>query len=421
MSKITKVHSREILDSRGFPTLEVEITTEKGMMARAAVPSGASTGAHEACELRDGDKGRYMGKGVSKAVSHVNNEIAKTVIGMNCQDWKKVDEAIIALDGTQNKTRLGANAILGTSLACAKVAALEEGAALYQYLGGDTATTLPIPLMNVLNGGAHADNGLDVQEFMVVPRLETFSRSLQAGSEIFHALKKALSDKGLTVAVGDEGGFAPKLKGNRQALDFLSQAVESAGYRLGEQVYFALDVAATEFFNNGKYTWEGEACSAEQLTEIYKDWKQKYPLISIEDGLAEDDWDGWHHITKEIGNQVQLVGDDLFVTNYDRLTQGVEKHCANALLVKVNQIGSLSETEKAVRFAQKSNYQTVMSHRSGETEDTTIADLSVAFNCSQIKTGSLCRSERIAKYNQLLRIEEALGAKAQFAMLDLMK
>lgn len=420
MSEIKQLKSREILDSRGFPTVEVEVLTAKGIWARAAVPSGASTGAHEACELRDEDSSRYLGKGVQKAVAFVQKEIQNNIKGMDVSDWGSIDETLLKLDGTKNKSRLGANAILGVSLACAKAAALEKGKSFFNYLGGEKATQLPIPLMNVLNGGAHADNGLDVQEFMVVPRLESFKKSLQAGSEIFHSLKKLLSQEGLTVAVGDEGGFAPKLTSNEQALDYLCKAVEKAGYKLGSEVYMALDVAATEFYKDGKYQWEGSQKTADDISKIYMGWKEKFPLISIEDGLAEDDWEGWQHLTKEVGQSMQLVGDDLFVTNYDRLKRGVEEKCANALLVKVNQIGSLSETKKAVEFAQASNYETVMSHRSGETEDTTIADLAVAMNCSQIKTGSLCRSERIAKYNQLLRIEEELGDKAQFAKLDLM-
>lgn len=421
MSKIKYINAREILDSRGFPTVEVEVQTESGVMARAAVPSGASTGAHEACELRDGDSKRFLGKGVQTAVNNVKTKIFETIKGLEVSEMEKIDQAMLDLDGTKNKTSLGANAILGVSLACAKASAMESNTPLYKYLGGDSANTLPIPLMNVINGGAHADNGLDVQEFMIVPRLNTFKESLRAGSEIFHSLKKQLSKKGLTVAVGDEGGFAPKLKTNEEALDCLAQAIEDAGYKLGEEVYIALDVAATEFYKDGKYQWEGGAKTAEEITEIYKSWKAKYPLISIEDGLSEDDWQGWAYLTKEMGSTTQIVGDDLFVTNFDRLQEGVEKGCANALLVKVNQIGSLSETKKAVEFAQSKGFQTVMSHRSGETEDTTIADLAVAMNCSQIKTGSLCRSERIAKYNQLIRIEEELGAKAKFAKLDLMK
>ncbi len=415
MSKITHIKAREILDSRGFPTVEVDVMTEAGVKSRAIVPSGVSTGAHEACELRDGDQKRFFGKGVQKAVSHVNNEIFQIIRGLNVQDWEDIDERMIALDGTRNKTRLGANAILGTSLACVKTAALEQGQSLYRFLGGDQAKQLPIPLMNILNGGVHADNGLNVQEFMIVPRLENFRRSLQAGSEIFHQLKKSLSDKGLTVSVGDEGGFSPKLKTNEEALDLLCLAVEQAGYRLGEDVSLALDVAATEFYSENHYLWEGQKKSATEITHIYEDWQKKFPLISIEDGLSEDDWEGWGYLTRNMGKKLQLVGDDLFVTNTDRLIQGIQKACANALLVKFNQIGSLSETIRAVKLAQTSGYQTVMSHRSGDTEDTTIADLAVAMGCSQIKTGSLCRSERIAKYNQLLRIEENLGEKALFA------
>ncbi len=415
MSKIIKVSAREILDSRGFPTVEVEVKTEKNFLARAAVPSGASTGAHEACELRDGNPKRYMGKGVEKAVENVNGPIMKRIVGMEVDQWEKIDQALIELDGTRNKTHLGANAILGASLACARAASLEQGVSLYRYLGGEKAHQLPIPLMNVINGGAHADNGLDVQEFMIVPRLNNFKKSLQAVSEIFHNLKKILSEKGLTVAVGDEGGFAPKLKNNGEALDYLCKAIEKSGYRLGEEIFIALDVAATELFHSEVYTWEDQKKTAAEITEIYNQWRKKYPIMSIEDGLSEDDWQGWQHLTKELGSELQLVGDDLFVTNIDRVKTGVEKKCANALLVKVNQIGSLSETKQAVEYAQTHSYQTVMSHRSGETEDTTIADLAVAFNCSQIKTGSLCRSERIAKYNQLLRIEEELGHKATFA------
>ena len=417
MATIGSIKAREVLDSRGFPTVEVEITTNTGLVSRAIVPSGASTGAHEACELRDQDKTRFVGKGVLQAVKNVNEIVAKAVAGESLGQQKTIDEKLIELDGTKNKTKLGANAILGVSLAYARAGALEAGLPLFRYLGGDSACQLPIPLMNVINGGAHADNGMDVQEFMVAPHLSTFSESLRAGSEIFHVLKKLLSEKGLTTAVGDEGGFAPKLATNKEALDFLMMAIEKAGYRPGENVFLALDVAATEFFADASYNWEGQAISALDMSKIYGEWAQQYPLMSIEDGLAEDDWQGWKTITDEIGQKVQLVGDDLFVTNPERLRQGVEQGCANALLVKVNQIGTLSETIAAVEFAQKSNYQTVMSHRSGETEDTTIADLAVALNCSQIKTGSLCRSERIAKYNQLLRIEETLGSQAKLAPL----
>ena len=413
MTAIIDIHAREILDSRGFPTVEVEVTTEKGIVSRAAVPSGASTGAHEACELRDQDSNRYMGKGVSQAVNNVRTAIFETLKGFEVSEQKKIDQEMIRLDGTPNKSKLGANAILGVSLACARASAQEAGLPLYQFLNPDSKQ-LPIPLMNVVNGGAHADNGLDVQEFMIVPRMETFSRSLQAGSEVFHALKKMLSEKGLTVAVGDEGGFAPKLDTNEEALDYLCRAIEKAGYKLGENFYVALDTASTEFYQGGEYNWEGQQISAEQLTDIYASWKKKYPLISVEDGLAEDDWSGWKHLTQNLGSELQLVGDDLFVTNLERLKRGVQEGCANALLVKVNQIGTLTETVDAVHFAHESNYHSVMSHRSGETEDTTIADLAVALNSKFIKTGSLSRSERIAKYNQLLRIEEELGAKAQF-------
>lgn len=417
MAEVSRVNAREILDSRGFPTVEVDLFLANGMMSRAAVPSGASTGIHEACELRDGDAQRFLGKGVKKAVENVKTKIFETIKGMDVQNWQAIDAKMLELDATKNKTGLGANAILGVSLACAKAAAQEQKLPLYRYLGGEKTNQLPIPLMNVLNGGAHADNGLDVQEFMIVPQLQNFSESLRAGSEVFHCLKKLLSSQGLTVAVGDEGGFAPKLKTNVEALDYLCQAIEKSGYRLGEEISIALDVAASEFFKEDHYCWEGQRRSAAEITEIYQSWQSKFPLVSIEDGLSEDDWSGWAHLTSEMGEVVQLVGDDLFVTNYDRLQQGVDKKCANALLVKVNQIGSLSEAKKAVEFAQSSGFQTVMSHRSGETEDTTIADLSVAMNCSQIKTGSLCRSERIAKYNQLLRIEEELGDKATFASL----
>jgi len=417
MSAIKSVKAREVLDSRGFPTVEVDVLTQSGILGRAIVPSGASTGVHEACELRDGGD-RFLGKGVEKAVQNVTSEIAKVIVGSDVLNWKSIDSQLLDLDGTTNKTRLGANAILGVSLACVKAAALVSGQPLFRFLGGEKACQLPVPLMNVINGGAHADNGLDVQEFMIVPRLSNFKESLRAGSEIFHHLKKRLSDLGLTTAVGDEGGFAPRLKSNQEALENLCFAIEKAGYRLGEDVLIALDVAASELFKEGMYTWEGQKRSAHEITQIYSSWKDKYPIWSIEDGLSEDDWGGWKHLTQELGKKMQLVGDDLFVTNVKRLQRGVEEGCANSLLVKVNQIGSLSETQSAVQLAHESGFTTVMSHRSGETEDTTIADLAVALSCSQIKTGSLCRSERIAKYNQLLRIEEELGEKAQFARLD---
>lgn len=415
MSKIKSVHAREILDSRGNPTVEVEVTLASGKMGRAAVPSGASTGAHEACELRDGDKSRYGGKGVLKAIKNIHEKISAKVIGLDASEQTKLDETLLALDGTPNKTNLGANAILGVSLASARAASLEKDLPLFRYVGGAQASRLPVPLMNVLNGGAHADNGLDVQEFMLVPVVnKSFSDSLRAGAEIFHTLKKILHDKGLSTAIGDEGGFAPNLKSNQEALELLLTAIEKAGYKPGEQVHLALDVAATELFKDGTYEWEGKRIKAEELIGIYESWAKKFPLVSIEDGLSEDDWTAWVEITKRMGNKVQLVGDDLFVTNPKRLSEGIDKGAANALLVKVNQIGTLTETWSAVRLAQKNRYRTIMSHRSGETEDTTIADLAVAMDCQFIKTGSLCRSERTAKYNQLLRIEEMLGSSASY-------
>lgn len=417
MSEIVAIRGREILDSRGFPTVEVEVLTESGSVARSAVPSGASTGMHEACELRDGDKKRFHGKGVLKALTHVENQIRDALEGIDVADQVKIDETLIKLDGTPNKKKLGANAILGASLACAKAAADEAGLPLFRYVGGVFATTLPIPLMNVVNGGAHADNGVDIQEFMLVPRVgNCFKETLRCGSEIFHTLKKLLHEKGLSTAVGDEGGFAPKLKSNEQALELLMTAIEKAGYKPGEEVKLALDVAATEFYKEGKYQWEGKKITADQLIEIYAKWSKKFPLYSIEDGLSEDDWKGWASLTQKLGDKLQLVGDDLFVTNPKRVQEGIDKKCANALLVKVNQIGTLTETIQAVRLAQNNKMKTVMSHRSGETEDHTIADLAVALNCAQIKTGSLCRSERTAKYNQLLRIEESLGDTARLAL-----
>ncbi|MBX3021553.1 MAG: phosphopyruvate hydratase [Bdellovibrionales bacterium] len=415
MAKIQSVKAREILDSRGTPTLEVEIETDGGIKSRAAVPSGASTGAHEAIELRDKDSKRYLGKGVLKAVENVRQQCAPAVIGMDVTDWKKVDQTLLNLDGTANKSKLGANAILGVSLAVAKAAALTNKQDLFQFLSAGKATRLPVPLMNIINGGAHANNGLDIQEFMIVPTCGgSFREALRAGSEIFHTLKKILDEEGHSVAVGDEGGFAPKLKGNRAALEFVMKAIEKTGYKPGEDVSVALDVAATELYEGGKYTWEGKTISAEQVTEIYAGWAKDFPLVSVEDGLSEDDWNGWIHLTKTLGNKMQLVGDDLFVTNPKRLKDGIDKHAANAILIKVNQIGSLSETWDAIQMAKQAHFHTVMSHRSGETEDVTISDLAVAFDCEQIKTGSLCRGERTAKYNQLLRIEETLGSKAQY-------
>lgn len=411
MSEIISLLSREILDSRGNPTIEVEVKTAQGNIGRAAVPSGASTGAHEAYELRDGDKKRYHGKGVFKAVDHVREKIAPEIVGLNVFEQVYIDKVLRDVDGTENKSNLGANAILGVSLACAHAAAKDAGLPLYRYVGGSQACRLPVPLMNVLNGGAHANNGLDIQEFMIVPTVNnSFAESLRAGAEIFHTLKKILNKKGLSTAVGDEGGFAPTLKSNEEALELLMQAILEAGYEAGQNVFLALDVAATEFFSEGgQYTWEKQKISGLELKNIYKKWAEKYPLVSIEDGFAEDDWDSWVAATADMGGHVQLVGDDLFVTNPKRLRQGLDKKAANALLVKVNQIGTLTETFEAVNLAQRNKMRTIMSHRSGETEDVTIADLAVALNCHQIKTGSLCRGERTAKYNQLLRIEEDLG------------
>lgn len=410
MSEIISVISREILDSRGNPTIEVEVKTADGHMGRAAVPSGASTGAHEAYELRDGDKNRFLGKGVYKAVDNVREKIAPEILGLQVTEQVYIDKILRELDGTENKSNLGANAILGVSLAVAKAAAADTNLPLYRYVGGSQACRLPVPLMNVLNGGAHADNGLDIQEFMVVPTVNnSYAESLRAGTEIFHTLKKILSKKGLSTAVGDEGGFAPKLGSNQEALDLLMSAIVDAGYDPGQNVFLALDVASTELFKDGKYDWQGGRITPTELLNVYKSWGEKYPLVSIEDGFAEDDWDSWVKATAEMGSTMQLIGDDLFVTNPKRLRMGLEKKAGNALLVKVNQIGTLTETFEAVNLAQRNKYRTIMSHRSGETEDVTIADLSVALNCHQIKTGSLCRGERTAKYNQLLRIEEDLG------------
>lgn len=410
MSEIISVISREILDSRGNPTVEVEVKTADGSMGRAAVPSGASTGAHEASELRDDDKKRFLGKGVYKAVDNVREKLAPEVVGLNVFEQVYIDKVLRDVDGTENKSNLGANAILGVSLAVAHAAAKSAGLPLYRYVGGSQACRLPVPLMNLLNGGAHANNGLNIQEFMIVPTVNnSFAESLRAGSEIFHTLKKILNKKGLSTAVGDEGGFAPVLRSNEEALELLMEAILAAGYEAGQNVFLALDCAATEFFDGKNYNWEGKAISGGELQNVYQKWTEKFPLVSIEDGFSEDDWDSWVAATAAMGKHVQLVGDDLFVTNPKRLRMGLEKKAANALLVKVNQIGTLTETYDAVSLAQRNNMKTVMSHRSGETEDTTIADLAVALNCSQIKTGSLCRSERIAKYNQLLRIEEDLG------------
>lgn len=415
MSNIIEVFGREILDSRGNPTVEVEVITESGISALAGVPSGASTGSYEAVELRDGDLDRYLGKGVTTAVDNVNTKIADALMGQDVKDQVNIDKILRELDATSNKANLGANAILGASMACAKAGADEAKLPLFQYIGGSSCYKLPVPLMNILNGGAHADNGLDVQEFMIVPLLgDSFKEALRCGCEIFHNLKKILNEKSLSTGVGDEGGFAPKLSGNEEALSLLSHAIEKAGYKVGEEVALALDVASTEFFKDGKYQWEGQSISGQELGDIYKAWCEKYPIVSIEDGFSEDDWDSWEQFTKNFGHRLQLVGDDLFVTNPGRLKQGIEQGAANSLLVKINQIGSITETWDAVNMAHKASYTTVMSHRSGETEDCMIADLSVAMQCAQIKTGSLCRGERIVKYNQLLRIEEALGDSAVY-------
>ena len=424
MTAIVDVHARQILDSRGNPTVEVDVTLEDGSMGRAAVPSGASTGAHEAVELRDGDKAKWGGKGVEKAVRAVNGEIASAVVGLEAEDQAELDLKLNTLDGTPNKARLGANAILGVSLAAAKAAADALGTPLYRYVGGVSSDILPVPMMNILNGGAHADNPIDFQEFMVMPvGAPTFSEALRCGTEIFHALKSALHKAGLATAVGDEGGFAPNIASAREALDFILRSVESAGYKAGTDVVLALDCAATEFFKNGKYELEGEgrSLSPAEMAAYLTELADAYPIASIEDGMGEDDMEGWKALTDLVGNRVQLVGDDLFVTNEKRLAQGVEDGIANSILVKVNQIGTLTETINAVRLAQTSGYTAVMSHRSGETEDSTIADLAVALSCGQIKTGSLARSDRTAKYNQLLRIEEELGDTARYPGIAALK
>ncbi len=417
MTAIIDIHGREILDSRGNPTVEVDVLLEDGSFGRAAVPSGASTGAHEAVELRDGDKGRYLGKGVTKAVAAVNGEIAETLIGLDAEDQRELDMAMIELDGTANKSRLGANAILGVSLAAAKAAADARGLPLYRYVGGVSARTLPVPMMNIINGGEHADNPIDVQEFMIMPvGADSIAEAVRWGSEIFHTLKKGLSAKGLATAVGDEGGFAPNLASTRAALDFIAASIDQAGFKLGSDVVLALDCAATEFFKNGKYEISGEglSLSPEQMADYLAALVKDYPIKSIEDGMSEDDFTGWKALTDLIGDKCQLVGDDLFVTNPVRLEEGIKTGLANSLLVKVNQIGTLSETLDAVDMAHRARYTAVMSHRSGETEDATIADLAVATNCGQIKTGSLARSDRLAKYNQLIRIEEELGDMARY-------
>ena len=415
MSVINSVTAREILDSRGNPTVEVEVKLEDKSIGRAAVPSGASTGAFEAAELRDGGS-RYLGKGVETAVKNVVLKIAPAVIGMKADDQRLLDEKMIALDGTKNKSSLGANAILGVSLATARAAAISSNQSLFKYLGGEAAKTLPVPMMNILNGGAHADTNVDIQEFMIAPiGAQSFKESLRWGAEIYHSLKSVLKKKGLATSIGDEGGFAPNLESNRAALDLILVAIENAGFKAGTQIALAMDVAATEFFEDGKYKFEGKLLTSEQMIAYYSELVSAYPLVSIEDPLDEDDWSGWAKLTAELGEKIQIVGDDLFVTNIERLTKGIESKTANALLVKVNQIGSLTETIDAVNLAHKNNYKSMMSHRSGETEDTTIADLAVALNCGQIKTGAPARSERVAKYNQLLRIEEELGSDAIYA------
>jgi enolase len=418
MTAIIDIHGREILDSRGNPTVEVDVLLEDGSFGRAAVPSGASTGAHEAVELRDGDKSRYLGKGVLKAVDAVNTEISDMLLGLDAEDQRDVDMAMIELDGTENKARLGANAILGVSLAVAKAAADARGLPLYSYIGGVSAHVLPVPMMNIINGGEHADNPIDFQEFMIMPvGASSLAEGVRWGAEVFHTLKKGLHEKGLATAVGDEGGFAPNLASTRDALDFVMASIEKAGFKPGTDIMLALDCAATEFFKNGKYEISGEGLSLTpvQMADYLADLAASYPIISIEDGMGEDDFEGWKALTDKIGSKVQLVGDDLFVTNPKRLEMGIGMGLANSLLVKVNQIGTLSETLDAVSIANRNGYTAVMSHRSGETEDATIADLAVATNCGQIKTGSLARSDRLAKYNQLIRIEEELGASAVYA------
>lgn len=423
MSQISQIYAREILDSRGNPTVEVDVITNDGIIGRAAVPSGASTGKHEAVELRDGDKGRFMGKGVLKAVQNINKTISEELNGYPVTEQRIIDARMIELDGSPNKGNIGANAILGVSLAVAKAAAISTGQELYRYIGGVNACTLPIPMMNILNGGSHADNKIDVQEFMIMPvGADTFSEALRMGTEVFHHLKKVLQDKKHSTNVGDEGGFAPNLGSNEEAIEFVIKAIEKAGYKPGEDVYIALDAAASEFYNSDeqKYVFEstGKKYNSEEMSNYWKEWVNKYPILSIEDGLDEDDWTGWKKMTEMIGDKVQLVGDDLFVTNVERLSRGISSSVANSILIKVNQIGTLTETINAVKLADVNSYTSIISHRSGETEDTTIADLAVALNSGLIKTGSASRSDRIAKYNQLFRIEESLGAYANYLGKD---
>jgi enolase len=421
MTKIAKVHAREILDSRGNPTLEAEVTLDDGSFGRAMVPSGASTGTKEAVELRDGDKTRYLGKGVRKAVANVNTTIADALKGFDAADQKGLDARLINLDGTDNKGRLGANALLGVSMANAHAVAMSRKMPLWKHLAGDRAAVLPVPMMNIINGGAHADNNVDVQEFMVLPvGFPSFAEALRAGTEIFHALKSVLKGRGLGTAVGDEGGFAPDLRSNEEALEVIVEAVGKAGYTAGDDVLLGLDVASSEFFENGKYNLmgEGKRLAPEQMVDFLAKWCEQYPIVTIEDGMAEHDWDGWKLLTERLGNKVQLVGDDLFVTNPKIFKEGIDRHIANAILIKVNQIGTLTETLDAIAMADANRYAAIISHRSGETEDCTIADIAVATTATQIKTGSLCRSDRVAKYNQLLRIEEMLGAQARYAGRD---
>jgi enolase len=422
MSEIIDIYAREILDSRGNPTVEVEVYLDSGAMGRAAVPSGASTGEREALELRDGDKDRYLGKGVTKAVENVNEVITEALIGWEASDQTGIDRKLLELDGTDFKSNLGANALLGVSMACAKAAAEDAGLPLYQYIGGANAKELPLPMMNIINGGEHADNNVDIQEFMIMPAgADSFKEALRMGAEIFHALKKVLKDKGYNTAVGDEGGFAPDLKSNEEALEVIMDAIKAAGYKPGEDILLALDVAASEIYQDGKYNFANEEQAIKTAAEtiaFYEDLVDRYPIISIEDGLAENDWDGWKLMTEKLGDKIQIVGDDLFVTNTKILKEGIDKGIANSILIKVNQIGTLTETLEAIEMAKRAGYTAVASHRSGETEDTTIADLAVATNCGQIKTGSLCRTDRVCKYNQLLRIEDELDEIAVFAGKD---
>ncbi|MGA0891308.1 MAG: phosphopyruvate hydratase [Burkholderiaceae bacterium] len=421
MTAIVDLIGREIIDSRGNPTVECDVLLESGVMGRAAVPSGASTGSREAIELRDGDKSRYLGKGVLNAVEHINTEISEALMGLDASEQAFIDKTLIDLDGTENKSRLGANAMLAVSMAVAKAAAEQSGLPLYRYFGGSGPMQLPVPMMNVINGGAHANNNLDLQEFMIIPvGAPTFREALRYGAEVFHSLKKLIHDQGMAVAVGDEGGFAPNVANHEAAIQLILKAIEAAGYEPGRQIALGLDCASSEFFKNGKYELSGEglSLSPQDFTHVLAGWVDKYPILSIEDGCAENDWDGWAYLTKQLGSKVQLVGDDLFVTNTKILREGIEKKIANSILIKINQIGTLSETFAAIEMAKRSNYTAVVSHRSGETEDTTIADLSVATNALQIKTGSMSRTDRTAKYNQLLRIEEDLGDAAQYPGLD---